>query len=206
MLNASLSMLISFAYSVQATQIVNAPSWVKTDKYDVTAVPSVEQPTLAQSRVMMQKLLSDRFKLTIHTDKKELSVYALGVDKTGPKLMKSDSSPNRSPSLLFGKLGNLTVRNANMRGFVSLLQEAVLDRPVIDQTGIDGRYDFTLNWTPDESQFRSIGVRIPSPTDNANAPPGLFTAIKEQIGLKLTAVKAPADVLVIDHVEKPSAN
>jgi uncharacterized protein (TIGR03435 family) len=93
-----------------------------------------------------------------------------------------------------------------MADFTHLMQQAVLDRPVVDQTGLTGRYDFTLNWTPDDSQFGGMGVKVPPPTDSANAPPALYTAIQEQIGLKLDATKAPAEVLVIDHVEKPSEN
>jgi uncharacterized protein (TIGR03435 family) len=93
-----------------------------------------------------------------------------------------------------------------MADFAGLMQEAVLDRPVLDQTGLNGRFDFTLKWTPDDSQFGGMGAKIPPPTDSANAPPALYTAIQEQIGLKLDATKAPAEVLVIDHVEKPSEN
>jgi len=76
----------------------------------------------------------------------------------------------------------------------------------VNQTGLAGKYDFTLKWTPDETQFASFGVRIPPPTDNADAPPDLFTAVQQQLGLKLEPTKAPVDVLVIDHVEKPSEN
>jgi uncharacterized protein (TIGR03435 family) len=86
------------------------------------------------------------------------------------------------------------------------MQAAVLDRPVINQTELAGRYDFTLKWTPDDSQFSGMGAKIPPPTDNADAPPNLYTAIQEQIGLKLDATKGAAEVLVIDKVEKPSAN
>ena len=108
--------------------------------------------------------------------------------------------------MFFQALGKLNVRNALMTDFTELMQSAVLDRPVLDQTGITGRWDFTLNWTPDDSQFSGLGARVPPPTDSANAPPNLYTAIQEQIGLKLDATKAPADVMVIDHVEKPSDN
>jgi uncharacterized protein (TIGR03435 family) len=86
------------------------------------------------------------------------------------------------------------------------MQEAVLDRPVVDQTGLTGKWDFTLNWTPDESQFGGMGIKVPPPSDKADAPPPLFTAIQEQLGLKLEATKAPVDVLAIDKVEKPSDN
>ena len=103
-------------------------------------------------------------------------------------------------------LGALTVHNSSMSDFAGMMQETVMDRPVIDQTGLPGRYDFNLNWTPDDSQFGGMGGKIPPPADNTNPPPNLYTAIQEQIGLKLDATKAPTDVMVVDHVEKPSEN
>jgi len=87
-----------------------------------------------------------------------------------------------------------------------VMQLAVLDRPVVDKTGLQGRYDFTLTWTPDETQFASFGVRIPPPSGAADAPPALFTAVQEQIGLKFDSVRAPVEVMVIDRVERPSEN
>jgi uncharacterized protein (TIGR03435 family) len=93
-----------------------------------------------------------------------------------------------------------------MGDFAGLMQSAVLDRPVVDHTGLPGRFDFTLTWTPDETQFGGLGMHVPPPADNASAPPDLFTAMQEQLGLKLESTKAPVDVLVIDHVEKPSEN
>lgn len=207
-LNTSLSDLISFAYGVHNKQVIGAPDWAATDKFDLDAVPDGEgAPSDKQWRGMVQKLLAERFQFTIHHDKRELSVYALSVAKGGPKLAKSEGDPNGLPALFFrGRLGDLTVRNANMADFAGLMQAAVLDRPVVNQTGLEGKYDFTLNWTPDDSQFSGMGAKIPPPTDSADAPPNLYTAIQEQIGLKLDATKAPTDVLVIDKVEKPSAN
>ncbi len=93
-----------------------------------------------------------------------------------------------------------------MTDFTGLMQSAVLDRPVVDQTGLAGKWNFLLKWTADESQFGGMGVKLPPPTDAADAPPPLFTAIQEQFGLKLEAGKAQVPVLVIDKVEKPSAN
>jgi uncharacterized protein (TIGR03435 family) len=118
---------------------------------------------------------------------------------------KSEGDPNGLPGMGFpGGLGNFAANNASMPNFANILQTLVLDRPVVDQTGLAGRFTFALHWTPDESQFH--GAKIPPPSDGADAPPSLFTAIQEQIGLKLEAVKAPVDVMVIDHVEKPSEN
>jgi uncharacterized protein (TIGR03435 family) len=207
-INQPLSQMISFAFDVQAKQVIGLPEWADSDKFDIDGKPDGEgAPNGKQWKIMIQKLLADRFKLTFHKDKRELSVYVLSVSKTGAKMTKNDSAPNGLPALFFqGGLGKLNVRNALMSDFTGLMQSVVLDRPVVDQTGLTGRFDFTLNWTPDDSQFAGMGARIPPPTDSADAPPNLYTAIQEQIGLKLEATKAPADVMVIDHVEKPSAN
>jgi uncharacterized protein (TIGR03435 family) len=207
-INQPLSAILSFSYDVQAKQLIGLPPWADTDKYDIDGKPDGEgAPSGKQWKVMIQKMVAERFKLTFHREKKELAVYVLSVAKTGPKLTKSEGDPNGLPGLFFrGKLGDLGVRNANMADFTGMMQEAVLDRPVLDQTGLTGRYDFTLIWTPDDSQFAGMGAKIPPPADGANAPPNLYTAIQEQIGLKLEATKAPADVMVIDHVEKPSEN
>ena len=94
-----------------------------------------------------------------------------------------------------------------MADFAGVMQGAVLDRPVVDQTGITGRWDFTLLWTPDEFQFGGAAAKMPPPpADNAAAPPDLFTAFQEQLGLKLESTKAPAEVFVIDKVAKPTEN
>jgi uncharacterized protein (TIGR03435 family) len=205
-INQPLSQLISFSYGVQGKQIIGLPPWADSDKFDIDAEPDGEgMPNDKQWKGMIQKMMAERFKLTFHRDKKELPVYVLSVAKNGPKLNKSEGDPNGLPGLFFrGRPGDLGVRNATMDDFIGLMQSVVLDRPVIDQTEIKGRWDFTLDWTPDESQFG--GAKLPPPTDNTNPPPNLYTAIQEQIGLKLDATKAPADVLIIDHVEKPSDN
>ena len=207
-INQPLVQILCFAYDVQAKQLIGLPPWAETDKYDIDAKPDGEgAPSGKQWKTMIQKMVAERYKLTFHPDKKELSVYVLSVAKGGPKLTKSEGDPNGLPGLFFrGKLGDLGVRNANMADFTGLMQSAVLDKPVINQTALTGRFDFTLVWTPDDSQFSGMGVKIPPPTDNTSAPPNLYTAIQEQIGLKLEATKAPADVMVIDHVEKPSEN
>jgi uncharacterized protein (TIGR03435 family) len=204
--NVSLSKLLAFSYGVQEKQLIGLPPWAETDKYDIDAKPDTNgAPNKKQLQGMVQKLVADRFKLTFHHDTKELSVYALSVAKTGAKLTKSENQDGL-PGFGLRGLGAVTVRNATMSDFAAMMQETVLDRPVVNQTELAGRYDFSLNWTPDDSQFGGMAAKMPPPTDNANPPPALYTAIQEQIGLKLDATKAPTDVMVIDHVEKPSEN
>jgi uncharacterized protein (TIGR03435 family) len=207
-LNTSLDDLISFSYGVHARQITGGLDWMETEKYDLAAQPDGEgEPNDKQWKMMLQKLLAERFKLTFHRDKKELTVYAIVVGKTGSKLTKSEGDPNGLPGLGFRGLGALIARNATMADFAGVLQGAVLDRPVVDQTELPGRYDFKLDWTPDENQFGGMGMRPPAPAENAAATnPDLFTAIQEQLGLRLKPSKEPVDVLVIDHVERSSAN
>ena len=96
-------------------------------------------------------------------------------------------------------------RNATMDEFASVMQTTALDRPVLNQTGLAGRFDFTLNWAPDEFQFQGLGIKPPVAAE-ANSNPDLFTAIQQQLGLKLEATKAPAEIFVIDRIEKPSEN
>jgi len=203
--NFSLNDLISFAYGVHIRQVTGGPSWLESDFYDISAEPDVEgTPNRKQLEGMVQKLLVDRFKLTFHHDKKELTVFTLVVAKNGSKLTPSAGDPKGLPGLFFRGLGNMVVNNANMSDFTGLMQAAVLDRPVVDQTELKGRFDFTFKWTPDESQFGGRGGSAKS--DAADAPPDLFTAIQEQLGLQLKSAKIPVDVLVIDRVEKPTEN
>ncbi len=207
-INTSLDDLIEYAYEVHAKQILGGPEWLDKDKYDIAGVPDGEgAPSHEQLRTMVQKLLAERFKLTFHRDKKELAVYVLTVGKDGLKNVTKSESPAPGFSIPIRPAPGgvaMSVRNGTMTNFAVFgLQGAVVDRPVLDQTNLTDRFDFTLTWAPDDSQF---GGRMPPPAAIPNPPPGLFTAIQEQLGLKLDAVKAPADVMVIDHVEKPSEN
>jgi uncharacterized protein (TIGR03435 family) len=205
--NTTVGDILSMAYDIHARQIIGAPAWLESDKFDILAKPDAEGiPNRKQIDIMMQKLLADRFKLKFHHEQKELPVYAIVIGKNGPKLTKSEADPNGLPRLLFQGFGVLPVHNASLSDFAMVMQAAVLDRPVVDHTGLTGKWDFTLKWTPDETQFATFGVRIPPPADNASAPPDLFTAMQEQLGLKLEPTKAPVDVLVIDQIEKPSEN
>jgi uncharacterized protein (TIGR03435 family) len=206
-INTSLSDLIMFAYGVHARQIAGGPAWMESEKFDVTGQPEAPgTPNERQLRGLVQSLLTDRFKLAIHRETRELPAYAITVRTGGPKLTKNDSNPNGLPSLFIRGLGVLPGMNATMGDLAGVLQGTVLDRPVVDRTGLQGRYDFMLTWTPDESQFPGLGVRIPPPSNDPNAPPGLFTAFQEQLGLRLESTKAPVEVLIVDRVEKPSEN
>jgi uncharacterized protein (TIGR03435 family) len=206
-IHTSLSNLVQFAYGLQQRQLAGVPDWVSSESYDISAEPDGDgEPSLKQWQSMVKKLMADRFQLKFHYEKRELPVYILAVAKTGPKMTKSQSDPSASTGLGFGPPGSFGATNATMADFAGAIGQAILDRPVVDQTGLTGRFDFRLTWTPDESRAGGVGGYRPSATESADAPPDLFTAIQEELGLNLESTKAPIDVLVIDHVERPSAN
>jgi uncharacterized protein (TIGR03435 family) len=205
--NGSLNDLVTFAYSLHVKQVVNGTGWMDNDRYDIDAVP--DQPgtaNLAQMRIMVLKLLADRFALKFHNEKRDMSAYVLTAGKTGQKLTPTQIHGN-APSFYYAQgTGGLTLHlvNGTMNDFTSFLQLLVLDKPVVDQTGITGRFDCNVTFTPDQTQFNGNLPKLPA-SDVPDAP-DLFTAIQQQLGLKLSAEKTAVDVLVIDHVEKPSPN
>jgi uncharacterized protein (TIGR03435 family) len=201
--NKSVMNLITFAYSIEPSEVVNGPDWLDT-KYDIVAQPNGEgQPSQQQWQIMLQKLLADRFKLSFHRVPKEVSIYALTVTKNGPKLTASAGDPKGPPNLAMPARGRFRLRNATMADLVGELR-GTLDRPVVDKTGISGRYDIALNWTVDDFQAARFSG-FPAPLDHTEVP-DLFTAIQEQLGLRLESTKGSVEVMVIDHVERPTEN
>jgi uncharacterized protein (TIGR03435 family) len=196
--NTSLKDLIKIAYGLHPKQITGGPLWVEEDKYDIVGKPDTEGlPSLPQLMAMVKSMLPDRFHLAFHNEKKELSAYALTAGKSGLKITEDTSNPNGLPAFRGGGPRGLSVVNATMQEFAEFLQANALDQPVVDQTGLGNkRYSFIVKWTPDGA-----------PSDpNLEAPPDIYTAFQQQLGLKLEATKAPVDLFVIDHVEKPSEN
>jgi uncharacterized protein (TIGR03435 family) len=196
--NSTMTSLICFAYSIHKSQIVNAPRWFDEQPWNIDGVPDAEgAPNWNQYRRMLQKLLSSRFGLQMHHEKRELSVYTLTVAKGGPKLEKSKDDPDAlsdSSGHGIGAQQYMKFTNDSMTDFAKTMQ-LMVDRPVLDQTNVSGRYDFSLLWTPDAMRA--------TPTDTA---PGLFTAVQEQLGLKLEATHATTDVFVIDAATRPTPN
>lgn len=205
--NQSLNDLIQFAWEVQGKQIAEGPAWMGTERWSIEARPDRPgMPSNVQIREMVQKLLTERFALKLHEEKREMAAYALTVGKDGSKLTKSADASGLA-GFSMGPLGVMHAGSATMGDLAHILQNGILDRPVLDETGLSGKWDFTLKWTPDETQFAGMPVRVPAaPADDANAAPPLFTAIQEELGLKLEAQKADVPVLVIDHVDHPSPN
>jgi len=206
----SLAGLITFTFELHLSQVSGLPGWAQTEGYEIIAkLPQGGDPSDVQVRTMLKNLMQSRFGLSFHTEKRELSVYTVGIGKNGPAGIKMVKNTTNGERVGTQGLGRAVFNGVTMAGFAGQLQLRVLDRPVIDKTGLTDRYDFTLNWRPDEFQFPSL-----SPVQReywisaavADGLPDLFTAVQEQLGLKLDATKAPVDVLVIDKVSKPSEN
>jgi uncharacterized protein (TIGR03435 family) len=224
--------LITMAYNVRDFQVSGGPGWINSERYDIEAkVPdsiAEELPKLPpdqreeKSRLMIQSLLADRFELKLSHTTKELPAYALVIAKTGPKLHEAKPDDNyptgikgpdgrAHPGVMRMSPGELTGQGIAIKFLVRLLSEQ-LGRGVLDQTGLKGNYDFTLKWTPEPGEGMMLGGPEGANPGPESAPPpessgpSIFTAIQEQLGLKLEPTKAPAEVLVIDHVEKPSEN
>jgi uncharacterized protein (TIGR03435 family) len=187
-LTAPLKSLVCFAYQLRDHQVSGGPGWFDTEPFDVTA--KTDEPAgNDQLRIMVQTLLADRFKLQFHREAKEQPVYTLVLARNGPKLQ---AAIEQGRGVGIGAKGRLNGNGADMATFASALS-GKLGRSVVDRTGLKGFYNFLLTWTPDEAQ--------------ADAPgPSMFTAIQEQLGLKLESTKGAVEVLVIDHAERPSEN
>lgn len=182
----SLKDLVAYAFDVRDFQVSGGPSWAGTDQYDVVAKPE-GSATSERILAMARSLLAERFELKFHRESREMPVLTLKIAKGGPKLQPSVGS---GPEVRGGR-GRLVTRNVTMGMFAAQLAGRVLDRPVLDQTGIQGEFDIKLEWTPEESP---------------DGGPSIFAALQEQLGLKLEAQKGMVEMLVIDHAEKPSAN
>ena len=190
----TLSNLVWYAYDLKDYQVSGGPKWANDDRWDILAKGAGETAiTRAQAKKMMQTLLAERFHLTFHREKKVMSVYTLGVSKNGVKL-KENNDPNAvfSMSLSASQAILVTATKGTMDRLTDWLSSH-MGQPVIDLTGLTGVYDYKLEWLPDHT------------TADSDAP-SIFTAVQEQLGLKLESTKRPVEVLVVDSAERPSAN
>ena len=226
--------LIAFAYDVKEFQVSGGPGWINSERYDIEAKEEdADIATLQklpfdqrgeQLRLRLQSLLADRFKLKLGHETRELPVYALVVAKNGPRLSEAKpgdtylngiKGPDGRPAGVGGIFsmgpGQVTGQGLPISALVRMLSQQ-MGRDVLDQTGLKGSYDFSLKWAADQSQLAMLKGPEggPPPTDNAAPPdasgPSIFTAIQEQLGLKLESTKGPVEILVVDQIEKPSEN
>jgi uncharacterized protein (TIGR03435 family) len=202
--NTNLKWLLQWAYSLQPKQIVGGPLWIDQDRFEIAGeIDGTDTPTNLQWRVAVQKLLTERFNIQLHHEKREMSAYKLVVAKGGPKLTKDDGDTKPESTWLNGGIGqtmNAYGQNVTLPQFFGEVQRLASDKPIVDQTGLTGTYTIKLSFTREDPQ--SMGMT--SLADDA--APNLFDAIPQQLGLKLEGTKIPVDVLVIDHAEQPSAN
>ncbi len=207
--DVSLADLIDLSYGVHPSQILDAPAWVRTDRFDVVGTqPGDDEPGGLQWLAMIRNLLTDRFALKLRREQRDLASYVLTVGKSGAKNLTPSTSTNPNPSLEFNPAPSglvLPARNAAMGQFCQMMQQVVLDRPVIDRTGLSGRFDFQLVFLPNESEFDGHPPITASQVTGEPAP-DLFEALQTQLGLKLEAAKVPTLVLILEHAERPTAN
>ena len=220
--NASLQAIIVVAYHLRDPDLIaetrlipGAPSWIRSDQFDIQArladsdiaelknLPNDQQSE--RKRLMLRSLLADRFNLKLHQETKEAPVYELVIAKAGPKMKKQ---PDDSTTVYtHSDRTHIAYHAASLNDLAARLT-SLTGRPVLDKTGLAGKYDFTVSWAPDQNQSQMPG---PGSTQESTPPldssgPSIFTALQEQLGLKLESAKGPVETLVIDHVELPSEN
>jgi bla regulator protein blaR1 len=201
--------LIGQAYDVRDFQISGGPGWISSDRWEINAkaegLPDRVPP--GALRPYLKSLLEDRFKLRTHTETKEMPVYALVIAKNGPKLNAAQDGSGPGPMIRMGR-GQFDGKRMAMSMLVNQLAQQ-LGRTVIDKTGLTDQYDIVLNWTPEPGQGGGPFGGPPPPyaiqaADSSG--PSIFTALQEQLGLRLESQKGPVPILVIDSIEKPSEN
>ena len=186
-----------FAFGLHPSQIVDGPGWRSEEKYDIEGTIDLPgQPDTEQMQEIVQKVLVSRFGLKTHRDRRELRYYAVLVARGGAKLPQAadpQAQPENGGEAVPGgmemKFNNFTVPH------FAMAMQYFIDRPVVDETGLPGVYDFKLRWAPGDAQAA-----------DGNAPPGIFTAVQEQLGLKFEAKKGRVDVVVVDGLGRPSEN
>ncbi len=201
--NMTLRGLIGWAYDVENYQISGGPKWIDSIAFDITAtlvhnVPMTGDPRQRDEyRELMRPFLTDRFRLEFHRTTKELPVYALVVGKEGSKLKEMPNTADPREWRMGGGAGLMTGHVIPVSILVEALK-SVTGRPISDETGLKGRYDFSLRWNPADNAL--------SPDDSGNSESSLFTAIQEQLGLRLESRKGTVEVIIVDRAEMPTEN
>jgi bla regulator protein blaR1 len=229
-------MLLRFAFGVEPDRIIGSPAWTTSNRYDIEAkvapedAPKLEKLTVEERRAMLLPLLAERFNLKYHHETRELPMYLLVVAKGGPKLAESKEPPTRpspneagpgrvptGPLSLHGSMRMMPGRIESEGSTLDMLTHALsgpLGHTVVDKTGLTGKYDYTLQWALDDAAMPMPGGPGGGPAGAAGheanvveaGGPSLLTAIEEQLGLKVESTKGQVDVIVIDHLDLPSAN
>ena len=210
--NIPLKILITQAYKIRPEYLIGGPGWLDSDRFDLVGKAAPNTP-IDILRVMLQTLLAERFQLTSHTEQKVMPVYALVPARQGPKLQPAAGTGNQScsPNSIKDSKAHRTCTNVTMQSLAELLPTLApfyFDRPVVNATEIQGSYDITLEWTVRPPN--SVGAppaqdgNVPAASDVA-AGSTIFDAVEKQLGLKLESRKQPMPVIVIDHIERVTA-
>jgi uncharacterized protein (TIGR03435 family) len=224
--NVSLKMLVQSAYGIREDLVSGAPNWADSARFDIDAkvagsdVDALKKLSPEQRRLILRPLLAERFKLQAHIETKQLPVYELILAKGGSKLkeavpgndyangIKGPDGVARGGMMRVGR-GQLAAQAVQMTSLSNMLSQQ-LHRTVIDKTGLTGKYDLELNWAPDQGSdpmFKGPdGSQQRTDSTPDSSGPSIFTALQEQLGLRLQSAKGPVETLVIDHVEMPSDN
>ena len=215
----TLRMLIKEAYAAyEDGRILGGPSWLDTDHFDILArldpaeIPTYKDLTLAQRREMLRALLAERFQLTIHPEQRSFPAFALRLAKSGPKMQKTnhieiptDGVKGYDSLVTRSRRGLLEGKNFSLPELAQILQYPA-QRIVVDETGLKGRYDFLLQWTPLDASGNPIDTNNGTADLPDKSYPYLFPALEQELGLELEPIKTMVEVFIIDHAEPPSSN
>jgi uncharacterized protein (TIGR03435 family) len=189
--NVNLQTLVSMAYNVQSFQLAGGPAWLRSRRFDVDA-KAPAGAAKGQTWVMLQTLLADRFQLTVHRETRELAIFNLVVAKGGPKIQPAHRAPGPADDFVQTFPGRMKALMVGMPG-LALALSGVLGHQVVDRTNLEGKYDFQLEFAPENAAADSDR-------------PSLYTALQDLLGLKLETSKGPVNMIVIDRAELPAAN
>ena len=218
--NMTLQGIIDFAYDLRPELVSGLPEWAKTQKYDLLAkvadadVAAFHKLNLEQRRAMLLALLADKFQLKTYRESKELPIYALVVSKNGVKMKEAVSGDKYTNGIKLqdgtlagaGTLMGSTGQGVPVSALVLMLSRLGLDRVVVDRTGLTGTYDFSLRFAPERGSIPVINGQPAAISAEDAAKPSIFTALQEQLGLKLEPTKGLVEELVVDHIQLPSEN
>jgi uncharacterized protein (TIGR03435 family) len=207
--NLQLRKIIASSFRIQDSMVFG-PGWVNDTRYDIVGKgpdPNASNPEVWE---MMRSMLADRFKLKYHIETREFPIYALTVAKGGPKLKDGEDgrcaaeikAGKTCGDIIFPPFG-AGIYNMPIGAFIGGLARTLQDRPIVDKTGLTGKYDITVTWMPDGMKPEDL-EKIPK--ENRPEDLSLFQAMEKEAGLKLEATKGPVQVVVVDHIEKPSGN
>jgi uncharacterized protein (TIGR03435 family) len=193
--------VIALAYDVRGSQVHGGPDWVDSDRYDFAAKAESADAGQDELKAMLRTMLADRFKLAVRRETQELQVYTLSLGKDGHKMQEAKADEKTYGNWAGSTRGtSVTCTRMDVAGGLVNIISNTLGSPVLDKTGLKGLYDFKLEFT-DPRFHRLAGADAP-----ADAAPDLFAAVQEQLGLKLEAKKGPVEIVIVDHIERPSAN